>query len=371
MNKFLIHILIFTLCFSSVWGAYGQSNLKEGNNQYALYSKSGDIKQLDAARKFADDAYKTRRDSTSFRNNLLRALVYSTLSVVDSNRTRKYSEDPLVIAEQALSKLTDRQYRFENEPEINHASRYLANGHLIVANRALKKGEDELAYQSFLKVQSIAPDAYEVEHNLAVLSDRLNKNEEAINRYEALLSERRTADPVYIHALADIYAADGQDLSLVNILVRGHELYPNNKEILFRLINTYNANQAYDAIVPLVEQAVKLDPENAALHYIVAYALDVTGNRNAARESYQRLIELDRNNYEGNLGIGLIYLEDYLKNPNSLTAQNRAQDYLLRANQINPSGINTLRSLAVLYQQKGDIIQLERVNNILDQLTLH
>lgn len=371
MNKFLVHILVCALSFSSVLGAYGQSNLKEGNNQYALYSKSGDVKQLDAARKFADEAYKTRRDSTSFRNNLLRALVYSTLSVVDSNRTRKYSEDPLVIAEQALSKLTDRQYRFENEPEINHASRYLANGHLIVANRALNKGEDERAYQSFLKIQAIAPETYQVEHNLALLSDRLNKNEEAVRRYEQLLGERKTARPSYIHALADIFSTTDQDLQLVNVLIRGQELYPNDKEILFRLINTYNSNQAYDAIVPLVEQAVKLDPENATLHYIAAYAFDVTGNRNSALESYQRLIELDKNNYEGNLGIGLIYLEDYLKNPNSRTAQNRAQDYLLRANQINPSGINTLRSLAVLYQQKGDIIQLERVNNILDQLTLH
>ena len=97
----------------------------------------------------------------------------------------------------------------------------------------------------------------------------------------------------------------------------------------------------------------------------------LTGDQKSALESYERLIELDHNNYEGNLGIGLIYLEDYLKNPESRTAQNRAQEYLLRANQINPSGINTLRSLAVLYQQKGDIIQLERVNNILDQLTLH
>src|SRR5690606_7482300 len=96
-----------------------QSNLHEGNNQYALYAKSGDRKQLEAARKFADEAFKTRRDSLHFRNNLLRALVYSTLSVVDSNRTLKYTEDPLVITHRALQKLTDRQLSFENEPEIN------------------------------------------------------------------------------------------------------------------------------------------------------------------------------------------------------------------------------------------------------------
>ncbi|HZH55516.1 MAG TPA: TRAFs-binding domain-containing protein, partial [Sphingobacteriaceae bacterium] len=269
--------------------------------------------------------------------------------------TKKYTEDPLVTAERALSNLTDRQYRFENEPEIKHASQYLANGHLIVANRALIKGEDELAYESFLQVQSIAPETYQVEHNLALLSHRLHKHEEAIRRYEALLEEGKTAKPSYIHALADIYGEEKKDMQVVNVLVRGHELYPNNKEILFRLINTYNEKQAYDAIVPLVEQAVKLDPENATLHYIAAYAFDVTGDQKSALESYERLIELDHNNYEGNLGIGLIYLEDYLKNPESRTAQNRAQEYLLRANQINPSGINTLRSLAVLINKRGTL----------------
>lgn len=93
------------LCVGSQMDVFGQSNLKEGNNQYALYSNSGDVKQLDAARKHADDAYKTKRDSVSFRNNLLRALVYGTLSVVDSNRTRKYTEDPLITAELALARL--------------------------------------------------------------------------------------------------------------------------------------------------------------------------------------------------------------------------------------------------------------------------
>src|SRR3546814_20002661 len=74
-----------------------QSNLKEGNNSFARYMQSKDIKQLEAARKFADDAFKTKRDSTTFRNILLRGLVYSTLAVVDSNRTQKYTDRKSVV----------------------------------------------------------------------------------------------------------------------------------------------------------------------------------------------------------------------------------------------------------------------------------
>lgn len=371
-NKgFLALWLLGAACLFSSVPVLAQSNLKEGNNQYALYTKSGDVKQLDQARTYSDNAYKTRRDSLGFRNNLLRALVYSTLSVVDSNRTKKYSEDPLITAEKALENLTDRQLVFENEPEIKHATRFVANGHLMMANRALSEGKDQEAYDRFMKIHRMASDTYDVRHNLAVLSDRLGLRDEAIERYRELLQTPKTAKASYIQALADLYEKSDLELGLVNILVTGNEMYPEDRDILFRLINTYHARSSYDAIVPLADTAIEMDPESTDLRYILAFAFEETGDVERAKEQYEALIALDRNNYEGNLGLGLIHLQAYLDNPEDRASLNRAQDLLLRANQIKPSGVNTLRSLAVLYENKGDIIQLERVNNILDQLTLH
>lgn len=363
--------MLFAVCVTNSLPAVAQSNLKEGNNQYALYSKSGDRKQLEAARKYADEAFKTRRDTLGFRNNLLRALVYSTLSVVDSNRTLKYTEDPLVITQRSLNKLKDRQLVFENEPEINHIVRNLANGHLIKANKALKKNDFEEAYAQFRKVDSIDGRTYNVRHNLAVLSDRLGNVDEAANRYEALTANPKNSNPAYIHALADIYEKKDSKSLLLKVLERGYEQFPDNSGILFRLINTLKKGQAYEAIVPLLDNALKLGPDDINLQYIAAYTFDVTGNTDRAKQCYEKVIALDRNNYNGNFGIGLIYLGEYVKNPKNRTLQSKAQDYLLKANQINPTGINALRSLAVLYQTKGDFIQLERVNNILDQLTLN
>lgn len=350
---------------------FAQSNLKEGNNQYALYSKSGDRKQLEAARKFADEAFKTRRDTLNFRNNLLRALVYSTLSVVDSNRTLKYTEDPLVITHRALQKLTDRQLSFENEPEINHIVRNLANGHLIMGNKALNKNDLEQAYKQFKVVDSLDGRTYNVHHNLALLSDKLGYADEAIVRYEALTALQRTSKPAYIHSLADLYEAKGRKNNLIATLERGYDQYPDDTSILFRLINTFKEENAYDAIVPLLDKALKLAPKNIYLHNIAAYSYEMTGDPEMAKSCYEQMIAIDKNSYIGNFGVGLIYLNDYIKNPKNRTFQTKAQEYLLRANQINPTGINTLRSLAILYEAKGDLIQLERVNNILNQLTLN
>ena len=349
--------------------AIAQSNLKEGNNNFALYTKSQDFKHLEAARKFADAAYQTKRDSVNFRNILLRGLVYSTLAFVDSNRTQAYSRDPADIGLASLRRLSNKSARSEHEAEINYIKRSLANAYLIKANRAVTAANFEEAYLNFHKVDSISGAAIDVKHNLAVLSAKIGGNEDAIKRYQSFTSQQKTSSPAYILQLAELYRQQGDNRSRLNTLLMGREQFPKDKEILFTLLNTYLANEAYAAIVPLADEAIAHEPENVNLNYIAGYANEMEGNNAAAKTFYEKVINLDANNFEGNLELGLMYLREYIADPENVEKQDNAQDYLLRANQIKPSEVRALKSLAVLYDQSGDIIQKERVNSILNQLT--
>ena len=114
---------------------FGQSNLKEGNNNFALYTKSGDFKKLEAARKHSDGAYSTPKDSVSYKNNLLRALVYSSLAVADSSRKLKYSDDPIQVAIHSFKLLNDKNLNYENEGEITFIRRKIAHAYQINAGR--------------------------------------------------------------------------------------------------------------------------------------------------------------------------------------------------------------------------------------------
>ncbi|WP_379021004.1 tetratricopeptide repeat protein [Parapedobacter deserti] len=352
--------------------AVAQSNLKEGNNNFAMYTKTKDFKHLEAARKFADEAYKTKRDSTSFRNNLLRGLVYSTLAVVDSNRTQKYPADPIDIASASLRKLVNnKQLSYEHGPEVNYIKRSLANAYLIKANRAVAKANYEEAFNQYRQVDSISGSAIDVKHNLAVLSTKIGGEDDAIKRYQAFTRQRETSSPVYILELAELYRKKHDKPAMLNTLLTGREQFPDNKEILFALINLYVADEAYAAIVPLVDEAIAHEPENVNLNYIAGFANEMEGNTANAKRYYEKVISLDANNFEGNLQLGLLYLKEYIDNPADEDKENKAQEYLLKANQIRPSEVSALKSLAVLYDQSGDIIQLERVNNILNQLTVN
>lgn len=350
--------------------AAAQSNLKEGNNNFALYTKSKDFKNLEAARKFSDAAYLTKRDSVNFRNILLRGLVYSTLAVVDSNRAQPYTADPADVGLSALRRLTNRSLRTEHEPEINYIRRSLANAYLIKANRAATKANYEEAFHQYRKVDSISKSTIDVKHNLAVLSTKIGSKEDAIKRYQAFIAQKETSSPAYILELTDLYRQQGDNRSLLNTLLTGREQFPDNKEILFTLLNTYLANEAYAAIVPLADEAISREPENVTLNYIAGYANEMEGNNAVAKAFYEKVISLDANNFEGNLELGLMYLKEYIANPEDEEKQNKAQEYLLRANQIQPSEVRALKSLAVFYDQAGDISQKERVNSILNnQLT--
>jgi tetratricopeptide (TPR) repeat protein len=365
INKGLL-IIMGLFIYSGQTLLFGQSNLKEGSNNFALFTKSGDIKKLEAARKFIDEAYKTPKDSSAYKNNLLRSLVYSSLAVADSNRKLKYSKDPIEEAKFSLNKLNDDNLNFENENQIIYIHRKITLAYQINANRALKNNNYQLAFDSFLQVDSFSNDEIDVKHNLAVLAEKLGKKELAVKYYKEFMERQNQLKAEHFLIMARLYAEVGDNNEEINILLNGLDIYPNNKDILFRIINLYSDKGAYDAVVPLIEEAIEQDPDNVRLNYLAGYAYEVTGNIKKAEFYYKKVISIDANNYNGNFELGLIYLKEYLNDP-KIEYQELAQVYLLKANEINPSAVNALKALAILFQKTGNTFQYERVQNQLNK----
>jgi tetratricopeptide (TPR) repeat protein len=345
---------------------FGQSNLKEGTNNFALFTKSGDIKKLETARKFIDDAYKTPKDSMAYKNNLVRSLVYSSLAVADSNRKLKYNKDPIDEAKFSLSKLKDKNLNFENESQILYIRRKITLAHQINANRAMKNNDYQLAFDNYLQVDSFSHDEVVVKHNLAALSEKLGKKELAVKYYKEFMERQNQLKAENFLTMSRLYAEAGDNNEEMNTLLDGLDIFPKNKDILFRIINLYSDKGAYDAVVPLIEEAIALDPEKVELNYLAGYAYEVTGNKKKAEYFYKKVIALDENNYSGNFELGLIYLKDFLNNPKK-EYEELAQVYLLKANEIDPSAVNALKALAVLFQKAGNTFQYERVQNQLNK----
>ena len=363
-----IGLLILGALLSFQQITWAQSNLKEGNNQFALYTKSGDMKLLQKAREFSDKAYVLDKDSVAERNNLLRALVYSSLSVADSNRAQKYSQDPIAVSEDALSRISDANFKSENQAQLQYIRKNMANAYLHLSQKALSNNKYAEALENLKQVDHYNDGTLQVKHNLAVISRKLGKVQEAINYYTEFMEAEAEVKPEYYMILSKMYLDLQQDSEALRVLQSGKQLFPDNREILFTILNVCADNGSYSQVAALSETALSLEPNNVNLNYLAGYAHEVIGKYNKAHQYYQRVVELDENNYQGNLELGLLYLKEYLESKQEEKEIN-AQKYLLKANEIDPNAENALKSLAILYEQTGNSIQLERVKSQLNQNT--
>lgn len=346
-----------------------QSNIKEGNNSFALYTQTGDIKNLENARKFSDAAFKTRKDSTSVRNNVLRGLVYSSFAVADSTRKQKYTIDPIDESLNAL-KLIDKKKAYRNFPvEVDYIKQNLATALIYKSNTELKNNKFDEAYKGFLKVDSLGFKNADLKFNLATLAVSSKRYPDAIKYYNELIKQD-SKKPQYYLELASVYEKIGTKQDELNTLTAGRLEFPQNKDILFKLIDIYAKNESYDAILTIIDEAIKLEPENVELNYLAGYAYEDAKDIRNAKQYYNKVLRLDANNYPSNLALGLIYLKDFLKSKSDEDKQ-YAQAYLLKANEIKPYDVNALKALSTYYNAIEDFVQLDRVNILLNQLTVN
>jgi len=382
-NSFIASALGAMLLLSAN-GAFAQSAYKEASNAFALYTQTGDIKNLDNARKQIDNIYKTRRDSSKTRVNVLRGMVLSSLAYADSARTIKLNADPIDLTYQTLDKI-DQKDRAGYAGEINYINQNLAAALIHRANKSLQEQKFDAAFADFSKVDALDAKSGDVTYNLALLATKAGKPQDAIKYYGKIHEGGNMTAQQYIE-LANLYDQLDEKQQALSTLEEGRTKFPEDKSLLFLLIDKYAKNEAFDAIVPIIEQAIKLEPENIELNYLAGYANENANNIEIAKSYYSKVLELDPNKaIQGtiytapkirdnilpadNLALGLINLNAFLKDSENQESQYNAQNFLLKANEIKPYEINALKSLALFYQKTEDETQLDRVNLLLNQLT--
>lgn len=365
-NKVIVGSLGFLFVFMAN-NALAQSAYKEASNAFALYTQTGEIKNLENAKNQIGNIYKTKRDSSKSKVNVLRAMVMSSLAYADSTRTIKLDKDPIDLTIETLSKIDDRD-KLGYPGELDYVRQNLAGALIYRANKFLKEEKFDEAYLDFSRIDQMEVKSEDVTYNLALLATKAGKTEDAIKHYK-LIQEAGNITPEQYIELANLYKKiDGQQ-EVLNILEEAKTKFPENKEILLYLIDSYAQNESYDAIVPIIDQALNFEPENIELNYLAGYANENMQNIAASQAYYEKVIQLEPNNYEANLALGLISLKNFLADTNTEESQNEAQNYLLKANEIKPYEINALKSLALYYEKAEDAAQLDRVNLLLNQLT--
>lgn len=342
---------------------------KDAMNSFAKYSASKNIKDLESARKLSDQAYKTRSDTSSFKANLVRSLVYSTLARADSTLQFKYSKDPVSEALFSLQHVQTSKYSGDAEQEMAYINDQLNHTYLYRANTLFRGRKFSAALEYFTILDSVKPGNFALIHNQALLHQELGNYGKAVMYFEKLIKIQ--SKPEYFLVLANLYETVGDEDNMLGILKKGSGLFPANRDLIFKLINTLVGLNDYVEIAKFTQQALKLDEYNINLNYLAGFSNEMTGNNLKAEEYYKDVLNINPNNYDGNYALGLLYLNLYLRDRSKENLMYVSKYYLSKANEIDPNELKSLTSLSILYKYTGDNDELQKVNNRINQLKLN
>ncbi|MHB1176949.1 MAG: tetratricopeptide repeat protein [Daejeonella sp.] len=365
-----IFIFLFANMLLFIASAQAQTLItKDAMNSFAKYSASKDIKDLESARKFIDNAYKTRSDTNSFKANLIRSLVYSTLARADSALKFKYSKDPVLEALFSLKHVQGSKSSGDVLPEIAYINDQLNHTYLYRAKTLFRERKFSEALKYFTKLDSVKPDNFALTHNIALLHQELGNYEKSVIYFGKLIDKK--PKPEYFLVLSNLYESLGDENNMLRILKNGSNRFPSNRDLIFKLINVLVNRSDYIEVAKFTEQALKLDKFNINLNYLAGFSNEMTGNNLKAEEYYKEVLNINPNNYDGNYALGLLYLNLYLKDRDKVNLIYVSKYYLSNANEIDPNELNSLISLSVLYKYTGENDELQKINNRINQLKLN
>lgn len=365
-----IFTLLFVYIILFIASAQAQTVLtKDAMNSFAKFTASKNIKELENARKLIDNAYKTKADSNAFKNNLIRALVYSTLARIDSNLKYTYKKDPVEETHFSMKYVYGSKFEKDAFDEISYINDQLKHTYLSRANNTFKNRRFTEALKYFNILDSLDRDNVPVMHNLALLYQEVGKYDKSAQYYEKLIVKKPKAE--YFLVLANLYESMGEETNMIRTLHKGSEIYPANRDLIFKLINNLANRNDYKEIIKFTDQALKLDETNINLLYLAGFSYEMTGDTAKAEGYYKSILNINPNNYEGNYALGLLYLNIYIKDMKQSGLMYVAKYYLSRANEIDPYELKSLTSLSILYKYTGDINELQKINNRINQLKLN
>ena len=368
--KLIASVLILALLLFCNRETKAQNQIKDASNAFAHFTKTKDINQLKLARKHIDEAPKSFKDSASAKYNLVRALIYSTLSTVDSNRELSYKNDPLEDAFRSYSIIgLDKKIILNYQSELVFIKNQMAWAYLFEAKNALNYSNYGYAEKAFLKVDSLTGGNFNLYHNLALLNERLGNPDKAIIYFKKIIG--LNPQPEYFFSLSNIYSLSGNNVAALEILQEGRVLYPENRDLVFKEINYFADRMEYKNVIKLLPNAFKIDEHQIALNYLAGFSYDMVGNFSKAEEHYEKVLNSDPNNFDANYALGLLCLNLYSRNQDKTFYKYSALEHLSKANEIDQNNLKTLQSLARLYNYTGGKVELKRVNEKINQLKLN
>lgn len=329
-----------------------------------LYNRHG---ELDKAQAAIDEAILNPKTSESAKTWYYRGEIY--LSIFGSDQFSSLASDPLVTALESYSKslVLDLKNDFSDD-----SRRKIGSAFNNIYNRGVErysKKDFVNALADFERLLVLTPGDTNLIFNAALASEKLNDNARAVKYFNNLLAIDFKTAAIY-QTLAQIMKEEKDTARAIEYLAAGRKAFPNEVGLVIDELNIYMIQNRQAEIVTNLNEAIKLDSENATLYYALGYAHDRQKNEELAALNYSKAIEKKPDYFEPYYNLGALYFNktvEMLKEANKIpfnqpkkyeeamvkvkAAFEKAQPFLEKAHELNPADIDAMNSLQQLYVQ--------------------
>ena len=376
------HFLMIIGCLFA-FSVMGQKEVVSAYNA----NKDGDYR---AASTYIEQAILIEKSNTKDKTWRYRGEIYLNISR-DSSLTMEYP-NALRISMESYLKATelDIKGRYEDEIRLGLAQVQIgANGKGISYYNTTSF---DLAASSFDLAAEVARTFDIVDtmavYNSALCYEKADMTDMAIERYRDCADIKYQVPNVFLF-ISTLYRNSDNDEEALKVLQEARVSYPREQSLIIEELNIYLTNKDFERAKANLELAAEQDPTNEILWFSLGSVFDNLGNYDEAIIAYQKAIVVKSDYFDANYNLGALYFNKAVLGINEANemwkprmtrteAANQkkleedsksmfvtARPYLESAFQVDPTDIETIRSLKDIYARTGEDDKFLQMNDLL------
>ncbi|MGI4021142.1 MAG: tetratricopeptide repeat protein [Janthinobacterium lividum] len=378
----------FTLAVSTAAMAQ-KSELANAKTEYDKFTvmRTGKMAatSLSSAKESIDKASGNDKTAQLPQTYALKAAIYGTLA----NDTTQQSRDGLVTAAQeAYKKAEAADTKGENKKLLDDTKLSLANYQLQSGVKSYQSGKYDLAYTSFNNYREFFPEDTNAILYTGLAAANAKNNDAAISNYKKLVTTKYSKTLGVYSDLTSLYLMKKDTASAMKTMDEATKKFPKSAELAKREIELNIQAGNKKEVIQKIESAIANDPKNKSLYYYAGLTYSSAKDYAKAGEYYQKALEIDPNYFEANLNYGFVLMSpaiDIFNAANKLPVSkqkeytaaiaksnamfSKAEPYILKATESNPTSIDALGNLKTVYIGKKEDAKAAAVQKKIDALS--
>ncbi|MGI4749846.1 MAG: tetratricopeptide repeat protein [Janthinobacterium lividum] len=379
---------VFTLAFSTAAMAQ-KSELSNAKSEYDKFTvvRTGKLAStsLNSAKESIDKAAANDKTATLPQTYALKAAIYGSLA---GDTTQQSRDNLLATAQEAYKKAETADTKGENKKLLEDTKISLANYQLQTGVKQYQSGKYDQAFSSFDNYRQYFPEDTNAILYTGLAAANSKNNDAAISNYKKLVTTKYSKSLGVYSDLATLYLQKKDTASAIKIMDEATKRYPKNAELAKREIELNIQSGNKKEVLQKIETAIANDPKNKTLYYYAGLTYSSAKDYTKAGEYYQKALEIDPNYFEANLNQGFVIMSpaiDMFNAANKLPASkqkeytaaiakstalfSKAEPYILKATEVNPTSLEALGNLKTVYIGKKEDAKAAAVQKKMDALS--